>query len=217
MRIGSPDSAQIGKHRQFFGPFLCEKKGNQSKHSKGTIYHAPSEWNPARCAEGQRPRNDQHTGNQAEIEQPDVSHRIPQDADESDRDHEMSKRQPVEPVHEKRKSGVGLAQSFPHAQKPVHHARLRRVGTGIGYAEKSQDEIHFPFERDRSQAAADQAEDEYPRQDLDPAAKNSFTIHNKQPGLIDNGLTLQPSLPNEQIASVKSGLKFRSSSCDQSS
>ena len=81
---------------------LAEIEWNGTQDAKGTIDQPPPERNAAQVPEHQRPRDDERAGDQPEINQPTVPHRVTPGANERDRDDDVSEGQPVGAVEQRR-------------------------------------------------------------------------------------------------------------------
>ena len=99
---------------------------NGSEYPKAAVDPAPSKWNSAHVAGDKRQREDSRTGDEAEGDEPFITHRIDVRPDERDGDHQVRKRQPVCSVGEERVHDIGSGYGSADTLDPREQVYRRR-------------------------------------------------------------------------------------------
>src|SRR6266480_1210127 len=110
---------------EFLCPAIAKPQRNEPENAEGTINQPPINWNAPKSAEDERIRHNERAGNDAELKEPDVAHRVAQRANERNSDHEMSECKPVEAIGHERIPGVGVVQRVARFQNPLRETRRR--------------------------------------------------------------------------------------------
>lgn len=136
------------------GAAQCEEQGNDTEYAEGTIDKAPPNRNAANCAKDEGIRNYEKTGDDAEVNDPNVAEGIVHWANERNSDHEMTKGEPVGAVKHEGVAGVRVENAGVNAAHPFENWRSEIQACG-----DPVDEVGLGDERDGGGPADDQADD----------------------------------------------------------
>jgi hypothetical protein len=137
---------------------------DQAKDTKRAIEQPPRQRDSADRTTYQRQRNDQQTGNHAELNYPNVPNWVPQRSDESDGDHNMSERQPVSPIGEKGIITSSGFQPLADISEPTGQSG-KHVSDRRARAKPRCEELQLPREGKRGKSAQHQPYNEQGQQE----------------------------------------------------
>jgi hypothetical protein len=141
-----------GESGELFDLASAVEKREDADDAKGTIYEPPAEGNAAHTAGDERKGDDEDTSDDTELDDPDIFDGVEIRADEGDGEDNVREGEPVRPVSEEGKLGIGLDKGVAHFYEPVSKAGIRMGGGELGK------NFEFGFERESGDAADDQAE-----------------------------------------------------------
>ena len=135
------------------------KQWNRARDPERAIEQAPGERNMADVSANQGERNDGRAGNQPAAKHPGITDGIPKWPNEKQRNDEMPESEPVSPITDKRKSGVGRFETEEHEGDPSPKSRNELISGGIVDAEPAAKKRKFLEQRKRRQTAQDKSRD----------------------------------------------------------
>lgn len=154
--------------RKLPGEVSTEAEGDEAEEAKGGIDDAPAKGNVTKGSHDEGKKNYHEAGDDSKFDDPDVSNRIAEGADEGDSDYKMRKGKPIGAVGEEREACVGFDEAAVNGVQPV---RESRSGAGLG-GKEAGGEVEFGLERDGGQAAEEEGGDEKSEQDTNATNEN---------------------------------------------
>jgi hypothetical protein len=129
------------------GKFLRQmeavEKWNCAHDPERAIEQPPRERNMADVSANESERNDGRAGNQTAAQHPGIANWISKWSDEKQRDDQMPEGEPVSPITDKRKSGVGRFETEEHEGDPSPKSRNELISGGVVDAEPAAKKRQF--------------------------------------------------------------------------